>query len=134
MNSTYFEMNPYYYDMASNMMQNTTTFLNATAYEFFTNQWPAFSSKMDLFWARMKEDPQAWIALYPLTLFFLAIFIWSNKTEQMPRYYTEEVEELLKDNIITRNRRVVVVTPKKRKDDHPMIRRSQATRMYISFE
>ena len=139
MNSTYFEMNHYYYNMASDAMNNATTFINATAQDFFINQWPAISQKMDMFWERFKGDPNNWIALYPLTLFFFALVVWNMRFDQAqrqmyPRFNEKEVEDILNYNIMSRQRRVVVVTPKKRADDHPMVRRSQATRMYIQFE
>jgi len=137
MNSTYFEMNPYYYNMASDAMSNATTFINDTAQDFFTNQWPIFSQKMDLFWERFKGDPNNWIALYPLTLFFFALVVWNTRfdqAQQRHRFTEKDVEDILQYNIMGRQRRVIVVTPKKREDDHPMVRRSQATKMYIQFE
>lgn len=137
MNSTYFEMNPYYYNMASDAMANATTFINDTAQDFFVNQWPIFSQKMDMFWQRFKGDPNNWIALYPLTLFFFALVIWNmrfDQEQQRHRFTEKDVEDILQYNIMGRQRRVIVVTPKKREDDHPMVRRSQATKMYIQFE
>jgi hypothetical protein len=130
-------MNPYYYNMASDAMSNATTFINDTAQDFFTNQWPIFSQKMDLFWERFKGDPNNWIALYPLTLFFFALVVWNTRfdqAQQRHRFTEKDVEDILQYNIMGRQRRVIVVTPKKREDDHPMVRRSQATKMYIQFE
>jgi hypothetical protein len=142
MNSTTFEMNPYY-TMASEAMINASTFLNASAQDFFMNQWPAFQDKMDIFWYRFKSDPNNWIALYPLTLFFFALVIWNSnhgQREQERQYYKQtfvdlsDVADYMENNIMARKRRVLVVTPKKDPNDHPMIRRSQSTKMYIQFE
>jgi hypothetical protein len=144
MNSTTFEMNmnPYYI-MASEAMINASSYLNATAQDFFMNQWPVFQGKMDIMWERFKSDPNNWIALYPLTLFFFALVIWNSnlgQREQERRYYKETFADLtdaadyLANNIVTRNRRILLVTPKKDPNDHPMIRRSQSTKMYIQFE
>ncbi len=134
-------MNPYYI-MASEAMTNASTYLNSTAQDFFTNQWPVFQDKMDVMWERFKADPNNWIALYPLTLFFFALVIWNsglNQREQERQYYKQAMADLTEatdylDNIMARKRRVILVTPKKRDDDHPMVRRSQVTRMFVTYE
>ena len=134
MNNTYIQMNPYYYDMASGAVSNATTYFNATAQDFFVNQWPLFTAKMDVFWARFQNDPHAWIALYPLSLFFMALVIWNmNNTRTLPQM-SNDTDHVYEYNIMGRQRRVILVTPKKREDDHPMMRRSQNTRMYIRLE
>jgi hypothetical protein len=143
--SSFSEMNPYY-TMASAAVNNATDYINATAQDFFMNQWPIMVNRMDILWARWQNDPQAWIAMYPATLFALALIIWVTNPgggrikrdyeddDAVQEVNKEELDDDYNDNIMTRKRRVILVTPPKKRTDHPMIRRSQATRMFVFFE
>lgn len=134
-------MNPYM-NMASDAVYNATAYINTSAQDFMVYQWPVIQQRMDILWAQFQNDPQRWIALYPLALLVLALAIWT-KNPGAPVYNKDvedmEVEDdhpadILHDNMMTRNRRVILVTPRKRADDHPMVRRSQATRVYLRFQ
>lgn len=142
MNSTYFEMNPYF-NMASEAAMNAATYFNATAQNFMMNQWPILQERMDILWANFqRQDPKMLIGLYPLVLLTLAMVIWTKNpgapqykkdVDDMEDIEEESPEDLFSNNMFSRNRRVLLVTPMKREDDHPMIRRSQATRVYVRF-
>lgn len=125
--------------MASSAVYNATIFFNTTAQDFMMNQWPVIQQKMDILWTGFqRQDPKMLIALYPLALMMLALAVWTkNPGAHVRNKEVEDMDEMpediLHDNMFSRNRRVVLVTPRKRADDHPMIRRSQATRVYVSF-
>lgn len=125
-------MNPYFM-MASAAMMNATTYFNATAQDFWMNQWPMMASRMDILWNRFQSDPSRWVALYPISLFLLAFVIWTSAPTPTGGKYIDP-DDILRGNTMSRRRNrlpVLVVTPFKSPTDHPMIRRSQATRYYM---
>jgi hypothetical protein len=132
------KMNPLFV-LATDAMINATTTLNETAINFMENQWPVFMNHTTFVWNRFKEDPDNWIALYPLTFFMMALVIWSSSTPPppplpMPSY--KDFDEILGNNILVRRRgnttfyvelsdALVNFLQEQKDGTHPMRRRSQ---------
>jgi hypothetical protein len=143
MNSTLFEMNPYYYNMASDALANATYTINATAQDFFQNQWPVWTNQMSYAWTRFQADPNNWIALYPLSLFFMAIAIWTTadnrRARDMPPGIYKNMDDMVGDNIYVRPHRLLMLIDeyehaRTRKGTHPMVRRSQGPSIYYMLQ
>lgn len=139
MNSILFTVTPYV-NMASTAMMNATTTLNATAQEFLVTTWPVWAEKAGIFWERFKADPNNWIALYPLTLFFLAIWMWNMQDNRRMGAYKNIDEDMLRNNMFARPHRLYMLVDEfdrelmRKKGTHSMIRRSQHPASFYMLE
>jgi hypothetical protein len=133
-----------YVTIASEAMMNATYTLNNTAQDFMVHQWPQWVDNTAVFWERFKADPNNWIALYPLTLFFFALVIWNSQGTNGGRAAYKNVDEaytsfddILRDNMMARRARRMTIfyyLEQPEKGTHPMIRRSQGPAAFYMLE
>ena len=122
--------------LATDAMLNATSTLNATATDFMENQWPIIANHTTFVWNRFKEDPNNWIALYPLVFFMMALVIWTSR-DPTPAAY-KNFEEILGNNVVVRRRgnttfyvelgealAIANFLREQKEGTHPMRRRSQ---------